>query len=249
MNQAQPMIYGVNPVLESLRSNQNCLNKIFLLQNRRGKEIEMIRSLARESHTVLLTANRVELDRMARTTKHQGIVAILSSEPYSNLDDILRIAKAGKVPPFLVILDEVEDPRNLGAIIRTADAVGVHGVIIPERRAAGLTAVVSKASAGALSHLPVARVVNLSTVIDRLKEEGLWIVGVDSGAPMSYDQYDFKGPIALVVGSEGKGIRRKILDRCDQVVSMPMSGHVSSLNVSVALGIVAYEVLRQRRKE
>ncbi len=249
MNQSQPIIYGVNPILESLRSGRNCLNKILLLQSRRGKEIDEIRSLARGHHTVLLSANRVELDRMARTTKHQGVVAVLASEPYGNLEDILRIAKSGKAPPFLVILDEVEDPRNLGAIIRTSDAVGVHGVIIPERRAAGLTAAVSKASAGALSHLPVARVVNLSTVIDRLKKEGFWIVGVASGAPMRYDQYDFREAVALVMGSEGKGIRRKILDRCDQMISMPMRGHVSSLNVSVALGVVAYEVLRQRRKE
>ncbi|MFQ5580415.1 MAG: 23S rRNA (guanosine(2251)-2'-O)-methyltransferase RlmB [Nitrospiria bacterium] len=248
MNQSQPVIYGVNPILESLRSGQS-LNKIYLLQNRRGKEIGEIRSRARGRHTTLLTVDRAELDRMARTTKHQGVVAVLSSEPYASLDDILRIAKSSKVSPFLIILDEVEDPRNLGAIIRTADAVGVHGVIIPERRAVGLTAVVSKVSAGALSHLPVARVVNLSTAVDRLKKEGLWVVGVDSGAPMRYDQYDFNGPIGVVVGSEGKGIRRKILDRCDQVISIPMRGHVSSLNVSVALGVVAYEVLRQRHKE
>ncbi|MFQ5781299.1 MAG: 23S rRNA (guanosine(2251)-2'-O)-methyltransferase RlmB [Nitrospiria bacterium] len=249
MSRESWIIYGINPVRESLRSDQNRLDKIYLLSNRKGKEIDAIRSLARRRRTTLLTVERGVLDRMAGTTKHQGVVAFLSSSPYCSLDDVLAFVRRREDPPFLLILDEVEDPRNLGAIIRTADAAGAHGVIIPERRASGLTAVVSKASAGALAHFPVARAVNLSAAIDLLKKEGLWIIGMEAGSPTLYFQYDFRDPIAIVVGGEGKGIHRKILERCDQVISMPMRGHVSSLNVSVAVGIVAYEVLRQRRGE
>jgi 23S rRNA (guanosine2251-2'-O)-methyltransferase len=243
----EAVIYGVNPILEALRAEGNSLNKIYLLPNRAGKEIDEIRMLARQQHATLLTAEREALDRMARTPKHQGVVAYLSSQRYRDLDEVLALSKKRKEPAFFFVLDEVEDPRNLGAIIRTADAVGAHAVIIPERRAAGLTGVVSKASAGALAHFPVARVVNISATIDRLKKENIWVVGVEAGSPTSYVQYDFRDPVAIVVGGEGKGIHQKILERCDQVVSLPMRGHVSSLNVSVAVGVVAYEVLKQRQ--
>jgi 23S rRNA (guanosine2251-2'-O)-methyltransferase len=247
MSSEEAVIYGVNPVLEALRAEGNSLNKVYLLPSRAGKEIDEIRTLARQQHATLLTAEREALDRMARTSKHQGVVAYLSSHRYRDLDEVLILSKKRNEPAFFFVLDEVEDPRNLGAIIRTADAVGAHAAIIPERRAAGLTGVVSKASAGALAHFPVARVVNISATIDRLKKENIWVVGVEAGSPTSYTQYDFRDPVAIVVGGEGKGVHQKILEKCDQVVSLPMRGHVSSLNVSVAVGVVAYEVLRQRQ--
>ena len=246
MSGEEEVIYGVNPVLESLRSEEKGLNKIYLLPKRGGKEIDEIRLLARRRRVTLLTAERDALDRMARTAKHQGVVGFVSAQRYREVEELLAVSKRRNEPAFLFILDEVEDPRNLGAIIRTADAAGAHGMIIPERRSAGLTAVVSKTSAGALAHFPVARVVNISSTLDRLKRENIWIVGVETGAKVSYLEYDFTEPVAVLIGGEGKGIHRKILEKCDQVVSLPMRGHVSSLNVSVAAGIVAYEILRQR---
>jgi 23S rRNA (guanosine2251-2'-O)-methyltransferase len=249
VSEEEAVIYGVNPVLESLRAEKKSLNKIYLLPKRGGREIEEIRLLARKQHTAVLTAEREALDRMARTSKHQGVVGFLSSQRYSDLEEVLALSKKRGEPPFLFVLDEIEDPRNVGAIIRTADAVGAHGVIIPERRAAGLTGVVSKASAGALAHVPVARVVNISTTLDRLKKERIWIVGVETGSTTPYFQYDFSDAVAILVGGEGKGIHRKLLEHCDQVVSIPMRGHVSSLNVSVAVGVVAYEALRQRQEK
>lgn len=240
------MIYGVNPVLEALRAKR--VNKIYLVAGRGGKEIDEIRTLARQGRTAILTSPREVLDRMAKTAKHQGVVGLLSAQSYSDLNEILEQVQRRGEPPFLFVLDEVEDPRNLGAIIRTADAVGADGVIIPERRAAGLTGVVSKASAGAVVHVPVARVVNISATLDRLKKENIWTVGIETGATTSYLDYDFADPVAIVVGAEGKGVHQKVLEHCDQVVSLPMRGHVSSLNVSVAVGVVAYEVLRQRQE-
>ncbi len=242
----EAVIYGINPVLEALRAKR--LNKVYLAPGRGGPEVDEIRVNARQQRATVQTVPREVLDRMAKTAKHQGVVGLLSAQSYADLDEILERVRQGGEPPFLLVLDEVEDPRNLGAIIRTADAVGAHGVIIPERRAAGLTGVVSKASAGAVVHVPVARVVNISATIDRLKKENIWTVGIETGASTSYLDYDFADPVAIVVGAEGKGVHQKVLEHCDQVVSLPMRGHVSSLNVSVAVGVVAYEVLRQRQE-
>lgn len=246
-NKKETLIYGVNPIREVLLTEGKQIDKIFLLHNRGGKAIDEVRLLAKQQHTTVTVAKRERLDQMARTTKHQGIVAVMAETNYFDLDDLLLEAKAGPNPPFLFIIDGVEDPRNLGAILRTVDAVGGNGVIIPERRASGMTALVSKASAGASAHVPVARVVNLSNAIDRIKKEGIWVVGLDLGGEISYLDYDYRDPLAIVVGSEGKGIGRKVLGRCDQSVSLPMHGHVDSLNVAVSLGIVSYEALRQRR--
>ncbi len=248
MNKKEALIYGVNPIREVLLTKGKQLDKIFLLPNRGGKAIDEVRLLAKQQHTKVTVANRERLDQMAQTTKHQGIVALMAAASYCNLDDLLLKAKNSPNPPFLFLIDGVEDPRNLGAILRTVDAVGADGVVIPERRASGMTALVSKASAGASAHVPVARVVNLSNAIDRIKKEGIWVVGLDLGSEISYLEYDYKDPLAIVVGGEGKGIGRKVLTRCDQTVSLPMYGHVGSLNVGVSLGIIAYEVLRQRRK-
>jgi 23S rRNA (guanosine2251-2'-O)-methyltransferase len=243
----EAVIYGINPVLEALRAKR--LNKVFLAPGRGGQEVDEIRANARQQRATVQTVPREVLDRMAKTAKHQGVVGLLSAQSYADLDEILDGVRRCGEPPFLLILDEVEDPRNLGAIIRTADAVGAHGVIIPERRAAGLTGVVSKASAGAVVHVPVARVVNVSATLDRLKKENIWTVGIETGAPTSYLDYDFADPVAIVVGAEGKGVHQKVLEHCDQVVSLPMKGHVSSLNVSVAVGVIVYEVLRQRQEK
>ncbi len=241
----EAVIYGVNPILEALRARK--LNKVYLVPGRGGKEIDEIRILARHQRATVLTVPREVLDRMTKTGKHQGIGGTLAVGSYADLDTILTSAQEQEEPPFLFVLDEVEDPRNLGAILRTVDAVGGHGVVISERRAAGLTGAVSKTSAGALAYVPVARVVNISATIERLKKEHIWTVGIETGAPTSYLDYDFSDAVAVVVGGEGKGVHQKVLGYCDQVVSIPMKGHVSSLNVSVAVGVVAYEVLRQRR--
>ncbi len=246
MIQREEVIYGINPILEALRSKGLCLNKIYLQSNRHGKEIEEIRLLARSQNMAVLTMERTALDRIADTDRHQGVAASLSSGRYSSVDDILAASGRREEPPFLFILDEVEDPRNLGAIIRTAEGAGAHGVIIPSRRAAGLTGVVAKASAGALAHCLVARVVNIADTLDLLKKHHIWVVGVETGAKRSYLQYDYRGPVAVVFGGEGEGIRRRVLEQCDQTVSLPMRGRIPSLNVSVAVGVVAYEIIRQR---
>lgn len=239
------MVYGVNPVKEALRADSP-IRKIYLLQNRRDKSIDEVRALAKQHQIVVLMARREELDQMAQSSKHQGMVAFLSAEAKHDVDELIAASKRGGSVPFLFLIDGVEDPRNLGAIIRTVDAAGGDGIIIPSRRAVGLTSTVSKSSAGAAAHLPVTQVSNLSSTIERLKKEGLWIVGLDVSGKTPYLEYDFTGPTGIVIGGEGKGIRQKVLEKCDQTVSLPMLGHVQSLNVSVAVGIVAYEVLRQR---
>ncbi len=247
MNKQEDMIYGINPVLESLLAERNTIEKIYLLTNRVSQAMDELRSLAKRRKIDLRIVPREQLDRLAETKKHQGVVAFLSSRAYHDLDDLIEKAHRNAEPSFLFLMDGVEDPRNLGAIIRTIDAAGGHGIIIPSRRAVGLTSVVSKTSSGALAHLPVARVANFSYTIERLKKEGIWVVGLDMEGKRAYVDYDFSGPTAIVVGGEGKGIRQKILEQCDETVSIPMFGHVASLNVAIAVGIVAYEVIRQRR--
>jgi 23S rRNA (guanosine2251-2'-O)-methyltransferase len=189
--------------------------------------------------------SRVELDRMAGTASHQGVVAVTSSKQYADVEDVLA-AKRGEYS-LVVVLDGVEDPHNLGAILRTADAAGADGVVIPERRAAGVTGTVAKASAGASEHLPVAKVTNISRTIEELKSRNLWIIGLDERAKQNYDSVDYKMNCAIVLGAEGKGVHDLVAKKCDFLVSIPMLGRVPSLNVSVAAGIVLYEVVRQRR--
>lgn len=245
MSTKSSVIYGVNPVKESLLADRP-VSKIYLLQNRRDQAIDTVRSLAKRRNIIVLSATREKLDQMAHTSKHQGMVAFLASQQSGSLDVLLQKPKPGGAMPFLFLIDGVEDPRNLGAIIRTVDAAGGDGVIIPSRRAAGLTATVAKASAGALAHLPVVQVNNLSPVIEQLKKEGYWVVGLDVGGKTSYLNYDFTGPVAIVVGGEGKGIRKKVIEKCDETLVLPMGGAVQSLNVAVAVGVLAYEVVRQR---
>jgi 23S rRNA (guanosine2251-2'-O)-methyltransferase len=222
------------------------LDKLYVLRGRQGGQVDEIIRLARAQGVSLHFESKPVLDRVARSDKHQGVVALVAAKAYDTPESLLKIAQERNQSPLVLLLDGVEDPRNLGAIVRTAEAAGVHGIILPRHRSVGLTGTVDKTSAGALEHLPVARVVNLSRAVDELKNEGLWIVGLEPTAPQSYTALDYKGPIGVVVGGEGRGIREGLLKHCDYRVSIPMRGKVESLNVSVAVGILLYEVLRQR---
>jgi 23S rRNA (guanosine2251-2'-O)-methyltransferase len=238
-------IYGVHPVLEALRSKARGFEAIHLQRGRRGREVDEILRLAKASRVSVLFEDREVLDRMAGTARHQGAVGIVAAKAYVQLDDLIETASRVE-SPLLLILDGIEDPHNLGAILRSAEAVGVQGIIIPERRAVGLTAVVAKASAGAVEHLPVARVVNLSQTIELLKAARFWVYGLDAKGDRNYLEVDYRGAVALVVGSEGRGLRALVAGRCDGTVRIPMQGKVESLNVSVATAVVLYEILRQR---
>ena len=242
---SRDLLYGVHPVLEALRSKERGFEAIYLQRGRRGRDIEEILKLAKASHVSVAFEPREALDRMAGTTRHQGAVGVAAAKPYAHLEDLIEAANRLE-SPLLLILDGIEDPHNLGAILRTAEAVGVVGVIIPERRAVGLTAAVAKASAGAIEHVPVARVVNLSQAIKRLKEARFWVYALDARGPQSVWDVDFRGPVALVMGGEGQGIRPLVAEHCDGRVRIPMQGRGTSLNASVATAIILYEVLRQR---
>jgi 23S rRNA (guanosine2251-2'-O)-methyltransferase len=243
------ILFGVHPVLEALRAGNRTFNRICLQKGRGGKEIDLLSALAREQGIPIQPSPRERLDRIAGHGRHQGVVGFVSRKGYASLEGLLRKASDEKRVLFLIVLDGVEDPHNLGAIIRTAEAAGADGVVIPERRAAGLTSVVSKSSAGALEYLPVVRVVNLFQALEEIKRGGGWVVGLSEKGKQSYDSVDLTRPIALVLGGEGGGLRPRTVDACDELVSLPMRGKVSSLNVSVAAGVMAYEVLRQRKEK
>lgn len=236
---------GRNPVIEALKSGRP-INKILISKGAREGSINQIIALAREKGIVVQDVERLRLDSIATTKAHQGVIAYVSVKSYVEVDDILSIADSKGEKPFLVILDEVADPHNLGSIIRTADATGVHGVIIPKRRAAGLTPAVSKASAGAVEYVPVARVANLVQTIEYLKKRNIWVVGADSSGEKAFYESDLTGAIALVIGSEGEGIGRLIREKCDFLINIPMKGRISSLNAAVAGAVVMYEISRQR---
>jgi 23S rRNA (guanosine2251-2'-O)-methyltransferase len=238
-------LYGIHPILEALRSQSRQWESIMLQEGRRGRDIEEILTLAKNLHVRVEFRPRLTLDRLAGVTHHQGAVGVVAVRSYMALDDLLASVKQ-QADPLLILLDGIEDPHNLGAILRTAESAGAHGIILPERRSVGLTAVVAKASAGAIEHLPVARVVNLAQTIDRLKAEQFWTYALEVNASRSYLTVDYHGPIALVLGGEGRGVRSLVAASCDERVSLPMKGRVSSLNVSVAAGVLLYEVLRQR---
>jgi 23S rRNA (guanosine2251-2'-O)-methyltransferase len=238
-------IEGRNPVLEALRAGHPLI-KIYLLKNEGSGPIRTIIDAARHKRVPISYIDSLALNKMAVTRNHQGVIAIAAEWKYATLDRILQRAAAKDEPPFLVLLDGVEDPQNLGSIIRTAEAAGVHGLIIPERRAVGLTAAVSRASAGAVEHLPVARVTNLTRTIQELKNAGLWFTGIEMNGETELYEADLKGSIGLVLGGEGRGISRLVAETCDQIVRLPMWGRVNSLNVSVASGIACYEVRRIR---
>jgi 23S rRNA (guanosine2251-2'-O)-methyltransferase len=238
-------IEGRNPVLEALRAGHE-LVKIFIQKGDSGGPLQDIQAQAAKKHIPVQVVEVQALNRMAATRNHQGVIAIAAAWEYASLESILARAAERNEPPFLLLLDGVEDPQNLGSIIRTADAAGIHGVIIPERRAAGLTTAVDRASAGALEYVPVARVTNLTKTMEELKKQGIWFYGAEADAPVPLEKADLKGPLGLVLGSEGSGISRLVAEHCDQLVRLPMYGKINSLNVSVAAGIFMYEARRRR---
>lgn len=238
-------IEGRNAVMEAYRAGKP-IDKLFLLDGCQDGPIMSIKREAKKADTFVKYVTKERLDQMSETGKHQGVIAYAAAYTYAEVEDILKTARDKGESPFVFLLDNIEDPHNLGAIIRTANLAGAHGVIIPKNRAVGLTAVVAKTSAGALNYTPVARVTNLAQTIEELKKEGLWFVCADMGGTVMYE-LDLKGPIGLVIGSEGEGVGRLVKERCDMVASIPMQGNIDSLNASVAAGVLAYEIVRQRR--
>ncbi len=236
---------GKNAVLEVLKSDRD-IEKIWIVKESSEPTLRRIAALARERGVVVQETGRAKLDAMSQTKNHQGVMAFVSSHAYAQVEDLLALARERNEPPLLVMLDQVTDPHNLGAVIRTAECAGAHGVIIPKHRAVGLTPIVGKTSAGALEHLPVAKVTNLKATIADLKKEGLWVACADMDGQPCY-QADLKGPLLLVVGSEGEGVSRLVKEACDFTVSIPMYGKISSLNASVAASLLLYEAVRQRR--
>jgi len=244
----EELIAGKHPVLEAMKAGR-ALNKIFLYKEAQRHLVQPIMEEAKARGVVVQLVDKRKLDQLAPEMQHQGVVAQAAAIAYAEVEDLLaRAAERGEAP-FIVLLDEIEDPHNLGSILRTADCTGVHGVIVPKRRSAGLTAVVAKTSAGAVEYVPVARVANLVQTMEKLKEAGIWIAGADAGAPQSFHQTKLTGPLAVVIGSEGKGLSRLVREKCDFILSLPMFGHVNSLNASVAAGVILYEVVRQRHAE
>ena len=243
---ADGIIEGRNAVAEALRAGTP-IDKVFLLKGEVDLPLRQLANQARQQGAVLAEVDRHKLDAMSRTHAHQGIIAVAAVREYASVEDLLQAARDRGEPPLLVVCDELSDPHNLGAVIRTAECAGAHGVIIPKRRSAGLTAVVAKTSAGAVSHLPVARVANLPSLLKQLTKEGLWIFGAAADGPVSLYEADLKGPAASVIGSEGRGMSRLVAETCDVLVRIPMKGKLNSLNASAAAAILLYEAVRQRR--
>ena len=238
------MIEGRNAVLEAFRSGKP-IDKLYVLDVCQDGPVRTIVREARKHDTIIHFVEKERLSQLSVTGKHQGVIACAAAYEYSEEEDMLKLAEEKGEDPFLILLDNIEDPHNLGAIIRTANLAGAHGVIIPKRRAVGLTATVAKTSAGALNYTPVAKVTNLTKTMEELKEKGLWFVCADMGGKMMYD-LNLKGPIGLVIGNEGEGVSRLVKENCDFVASIPMKGDIDSLNASVAAGVLAYEIVRQR---
>lgn len=239
------LIEGRNAVQEALRAGR-AIDKIYIARGEVDKTLGHIASKAREAGIVVVECDRRKLDFMSRTHAHQGVIAAAAVREYCTVEDILAAARESGEPPFVVICDEISDPQNLGAIIRSAECAGAHGVIIPKRRSAGLTAVVDKASAGAAEHMRIARVPNIPALLRELKDQGLWVYGTAANGSSGLWETDLRGPVALVIGSEGDGMGRLVSECCDFIISLPMKGRLGSLNASAAAAITMYEVLRQR---
>lgn len=237
-------IEGRNAVIEAFRAGKP-IDKLFVLDGCQDGPVRTIIREAKKHDTIINYVAKERLDQLSETGKHQGVIAYAAAYEYAEVEDMLALAAEKGEPPFLFLLDNIEDPHNLGAIIRTANLAGAHGVIIPKRRAVGLTATVAKTSAGALNYTPVAKVTNLSKTIEELKDKGMWFVCADMGGETMY-RLNLKGPIGLVVGNEGEGVSRLVKEKCDFVASIPMKGDIDSLNASVAAGVLAYEIVRQR---
>ena len=243
--EADGIIEGRNAVIEALRAGET-IDKIYILKGETDKTLGHIASKARAAGIVVVDADRRKLDGMSRTHAHQGVIALAAVRQYVSVDDILRLAEEKGEKPFLIVCDEITDHHNLGAIIRTAECAGAHGVIIPKRRSAGLTAVVAKTSAGAVAHVPVARVPNIPSLLKDLKKKGVWVFGAAAGGTTNLYEADLKGAAAIVIGSEGDGMTRLAEENCDFLVSIPMRGKLNSLNASAAAAILMYEAVRQR---
>ena len=241
-------VEGRNSVLELLESVRD-INKIFIQSGEKHGSINKIIAIAKERRIIVNQIDKNKINQMAQTNNHQGVIAIVPPFEYSDVDDILEEARARQEEPFIVILDSIEDVHNLGSIIRTAETAGVHGIIIPKRRAASVNSTVSKVSAGAVEYMKIARVNNLNETIKYLKEQGLWICGTDINTNIDYDKQDYTGSIAIIIGNEGSGISRLVKENCDFLVKIPMKGKITSLNASVSAGIIMYEVLKQRKNK
>lgn len=244
MSYSEFTIEGRNAVMEAYRAGKT-IDKLYVLDGCQDGPILSIKREAKKHDTMLKYVTKERLDQLSETGKHQGVIAVAAAYEYATVEEMLVKAKEQGEPPFLFLLDNIEDPHNLGAIIRTANLAGAHGVIIPKNRAVGLTATVARTSAGALNYTPVARVTNLAKTIEELKKEGLWFVCADMGGELMYRQ-DLTGPIGLVIGNEGEGVGRLVKEKCDFVTAIPMKGNIDSLNASVAAGVLAYEIVRQR---
>lgn len=237
-------IEGRNAVMEAFRSGKT-IDKLFVLEGCQDGPVRSVTREARKHDTIVTFVTKERLNQLSETGKHQGVIAFAAAYEYAEVEDMLKLAEEKGEPPFLILLDNIEDPHNLGAIIRTANLAGAHGVIIPKRRAVGLTATVAKTSAGAINYTPVAKVTNLSGTIRELKERGIWFVCADMDGTVMYE-LDLKGPIGLVIGSEGDGVSKLVRENCDFTAAIPMAGEIDSLNASVAAGVLSYEIVRQR---
>ena len=244
MRYKEQTIEGRNAVLEAFRSGKT-IDKLYILDGCQDGSINSIKREARKNDTIINFVTKERLDQLSSTGRHQGVIAQAAAYAYASVEEMLENAREKGEDPFLILLDDIEDPHNLGAIIRTANLAGAHGVIIPKRRAAGLTAVVARASAGAINYTPVAKVTNLTNTIRELKEKGLWFVCADMGGELMYD-LNLTGPVGLVIGNEGEGVSRLVSEACDFTASIPMKGNIDSLNASVAAGVLSYEIVRQR---
>ena len=240
----QEYIIGKNPVIEALKSNRD-INKILIAEGSQRGQMQQVTQLAKEGGVLVQFVPKKKIDQIT-DQNHQGVLAYVAAYQYAEMDDLFAVAEKKNEPPFFLLLDEIEDPHNLGSIMRTADAVGAHGIIIPKRRAVGLTATVAKSSTGAIEYIPVVRVTNMARTLDELKERGVWIVGTDALGKEDYRQIDGTLPLGLVIGSEGKGMGRLVRDKCDFLIRLPMAGKVTSLNASVAAALLMYEVYRKR---
>jgi 23S rRNA (guanosine2251-2'-O)-methyltransferase len=242
------IIAGRNPVMEALRAG-TMIEKVVVLQGIKGNVIEKIKLMAKRNRVPFVEVGKAKFRELVSDTTTQGVVAIVGTKEYVEVEDILAVAQERGEPAAVLVLDEIEDPQNLGALIRTAECAGVHGVIIPKHHAASVNQTVAKTSAGASEHMPVAKVVNIAATLDELKQKGLWIVGTDTGAAKDYTEIEYDMPLAIVVGNEGKGIRQLVREKCDFLASIPLYGKVESLNASVAGALVMYEAVRQRKRK
>lgn len=243
------MIYGRNPVIEALKTGTTTIDKLMIQEGLHHPQIKEILRLSKENGVMYRFVDKRKLDTLCERENHQGVVASIASHSYAEVGDILALAKEKGEPPFVVILDSITDPHNLGSIIRTANAAGAHGVIIPKNRSVSLNATVSKVAAGAVEYTPVARVTNLPQTLEKLKQAGLWIVGTDLSGTQTHSECSLTGPLGIVIGSEGEGMSRLVRQACDFLVKIPMIGKIESLNASVAAGVLLYEAVRQKQEK